>query len=57
MRLDAFRENFCLESGAVTPPRTIEQFIDIVDSYIRWHDEKRINASPGTASKVVQEFR
>lgn len=31
---------------------TIEQFIEAVDTYIRWYNEKRINASLGRLSPV-----
>ena len=34
---------------------TIEQFIDVVDSYIRWYNEKRIKISLGSLSPI--EFR
>jgi hypothetical protein len=29
---------------------TIEQFVKVVDSYIRWHDKKRIKVSLGSCS-------
>ena len=31
---------------------TIEQFIDVVDSYIRWYNEKRIKISLGSLSPM-----
>ena len=34
---------------------TIEQFIEVVDSYIRWYNEKRIKLSLGSLSPV--EYR
>ena len=34
---------------------TIEQFIQIVDSYIRWYNEKRINISLGSLGPI--EYR
>ena len=34
---------------------TIEQFIDVVDSYIRWYNEKRIKISLGSLSPI--EYR
>ena len=34
---------------------TIEQFIEVVDSYIRWYNEKRIKISPGALSPI--EYR
>jgi transposase InsO family protein len=34
---------------------TIEQFIQIVDSYIRWYNEKRIKISLGSLSPI--EYR
>ena len=34
---------------------TIDQFIRIVDAYIRWYDEKRIKISLGSLSP--QEYR
>lgn len=34
---------------------TIEQFIEAVDSYIRWHNEKRIKVSLGSLSPI--EYR
>jgi hypothetical protein len=35
--------------------RTIEQFIQVVDSYIRWYNEKRIKISLGSLSPI--EYR
>ena len=34
---------------------TIEQFIEVVDSYIRWYNEKRIKISLGSLSPI--EYR
>jgi putative transposase len=34
---------------------TIEQFIEVVDSYIRWYNEKRIKISLGSLSLI--EYR
>ena len=34
---------------------TIEQFIDVLDSYIRWYNEKRIKISLGSRSPI--EYR
>ena len=34
---------------------TIEEFIQIVDSYIRWYNEKRIKISLGSLSPI--EYR
>ncbi len=34
---------------------TIEQFIEVVDSYIRWYNEKRIKISLGALSPI--EYR
>jgi len=34
---------------------TIEQFIEAVDSYIRWYNEKRIKISLGSLSPI--EYR
>ena len=34
---------------------TIEQFIEVVDSYIRWYNEKRIKISLGSPSPI--EYR
>ena len=34
---------------------TIDQFIQIVDSYIRWYNEKRIKISLGSLSPI--EYR
>jgi transposase InsO family protein len=34
---------------------TLEQFIEVVDSYIRWYNEKRIKISLGTLSPI--EYR
>ena len=31
---------------------TIEQFIEAVDSYIRWYNEKRIKISPGSLNPI-----
>ena len=33
----------------------IEQFIEVVDAYIRWYNEKRIKVSPGSLSPL--EYR
>ena len=32
--------------------RTIEQFIEVVDSYIRWYNEKRIKISLGAVRPI-----
>lgn len=42
-----------LSSGLRTT--TIEQFIEVVDSYIRWYNEKRIKISLGSLSPI--EYR
>ena len=34
---------------------TIEQFIEVVDDYIRWYNEKRIKISLGSLSPI--EYR
>ena len=34
---------------------TIEQFVEVVDSYIRWYNEKRIKISLGSLSPL--EYR
>jgi putative transposase len=34
---------------------TIKQFIEVVDSYVRWYNEKRIKISLGSLSPV--EYR
>ena len=34
---------------------TIEQFIEVVDSYIRWYNERRIKISLGSLSPI--EYR
>ena len=34
---------------------TVEQFIEVVDYYIRWYNEKRINISLGSLSPI--EYR
>ncbi|AGU53375.1 integrase core domain-containing protein [Variovorax paradoxus B4] len=34
---------------------TLEQFIEVVDSYIRWYNEKRIKISLGSLSPI--EYR
>jgi hypothetical protein len=41
--------------GADRQDITIDQFIQIVDSYIRWYNEKRIKISLGSLSPI--EYR
>ncbi len=36
------------------PTTTIEQFIQVVDTYIRWYIEKRIKISLGSLSPIEQ---
>jgi transposase InsO family protein len=43
--------HFCSEALTVS----VDQFIEVVDSYIRWYNEKRIKISLGALSPV--EYR
>ena len=51
-RKDALTREFRVFTAVGT---TIEQFIEVVDSYIRWYNEKRIKISLGSLSPI--EYR
>lgn len=42
-------------AGVLRKTATIEQFVEAVDSYIRWYNEKRIKISLGSLSPI--EYR